>query len=183
MHENEFDINEPLVEKLLDQQIPEFAGLKLNQIKPLATQNDEVRKAILNLKDMFDSDIITSIWEECLNVPNWDKLSLWIHGDLLPSNLLIHNGKLNSVIDFGMMGIGDPACDLIPAWCLFDADSREVFRKELQIDDDTWIRGKGWALAIALTIIPYYLYTNPVLVSVAKTIIYELIGDKNNDKK
>jgi aminoglycoside phosphotransferase (APT) family kinase protein len=150
---------------------------------PLATKNNEVRKAILDLKGMFDSDIITSIWEECLNAPDWDRPAIWLHGDLLPSNLLIQNGKLTSVIDFGLMGIGDPACDLIPAWSLFDADSREVFRQELQIDDNTWIRGKGWALAIALIIIPYYLSTNPVLVSVAKRIIGELSGERNNDKK
>ncbi|MDA1056868.1 MAG: phosphotransferase, partial [Proteobacteria bacterium] len=86
-------------------------------------------------------------------------------------------GKLHAVIDFGLMGIGDPACDLIPAWCLFDFRSRAVFKEVLGIDENTWARGKGWALSIALIIMPYYKDTNPVLMSVARRIIEEITHD------
>lgn len=145
---------------------------------PLATQDKRTYDSILHLKEMFDTNIITPIWSKCLNAPTWDQNPVWLHGDLLPTNILIQNGNLKAVIDFGLMGIGDPACDLIPAWSLFDSDSRKVFRKYLEIDDNSWIRGKGWALSIALIIIPYYINTNPTLTSIAKRMINEIISDE-----
>jgi len=144
---------------------------------PLASKDEEVRKAIFSLKDMIDPNTITSIWEESLNRPNWKKAPVWLHGDLLPVNLLIQNGKLSAIIDFGLSGIGDPACDLIPAWNIFDANSRNSFRNTMDVDESTWIRGRGWALSIALTIIPYYRNTNPELVSIAKQILNEILAD------
>lgn len=141
---------------------------------PLNTQDKAVREAISNLTDMVDTDAIASIWEKYLEVPDWNKLPVWLHADLLPSNLLLQNGKLHAVIDFGLMGVGDPACDLIPAWCLFDSDARKIFKESLGVDENTWIRGKGWALSIALIIMPYYKDTNPVLMSVARRIIGEI---------
>ena len=107
-----------------------------------------------------------------------DFVHFWFHGDLLPQNLLVHNGIINAVIDFGLMGIGDPACDCLPAWSLFDAHSRSVFKETLKVDDHTWERGKGWALSIALIILPFYRNRNQVLVDVAKRIINELILEK-----
>jgi aminoglycoside phosphotransferase (APT) family kinase protein len=145
----------------------------------LKTLDKAVRDAIHNLKNTLNTNIISNIWQECLNAPDWNKPPVWLHADLLPSNLLLQNNKLHAVIDFGLMGIGDPACDLIPAWCLFDNDSRIIFKETLGVDEDTWLRGKGWALSIALIIIPYYLKTNPVLVSVARRIISEIIKNEN----
>lgn len=144
---------------------------------PLITQDKAVREAISNLTDMIDTDTVTGIWQECLKVPDWNKPPVWLHADLLPPNLLLQNGKLHAIIDFGLMGIGDPACDLIPAWCLFDADARAIFKETLGIDENTWARGKGWALSIALIIMPYYKDTNPVLMSVARRIIEEITHD------
>lgn len=144
---------------------------------PLISQNDEVVTAIQALKGAMDMDSITDIWQETANTPLWNNPPVWLHGDLLPSNLLVQNGTLHAVIDFGLAGIGDPACDLIPAWSLFDTTSRAVFKDALAVDANTWERGKGWALSIALIIIPYYLHTNPVLVSVAKRMIDEILGD------
>jgi aminoglycoside phosphotransferase (APT) family kinase protein len=145
---------------------------------PLITQDKEVRKAIKSLKDVIDVAKITKIWESCLRVPNWDKAPVWIHSDLLPGNLLISKGKLSAVIDFGMMGIGDPACDLIPAWSLFTYETRVLFRHQMQVDDATWMRAMGWALSIALIIIPYYKDgKNPELVAVAERIIDEILTD------
>lgn len=143
----------------------------------LKTQDTFVHEAIYNLKDKIDINTIARIWQSCLEVSDWNKSPVWLHADLLPSNLLLQNNKLHAVIDFGLMGIGDPACDLIPAWCLFDTNSRIIFKEYLGVDEDTWVRGKGWALSIALIIIPYYLNTNPVLVSVARRIINEIIHD------
>lgn len=145
---------------------------------PLNTQDKSVREAISNLADMVDTDAVARIWRECLAIPNWNKTPVWLHADLLPSNLLLQDSKLHAVIDFGLMGIGDPACDLIPAWCLFDADARKIFKETIGIDENTWARGKGWALSIALIIMPYYKDTNPVLMSVAKRIIGEITSNQ-----
>lgn len=146
---------------------------------PLKTQDNAVREAITALETMkiIDAQAITAIWEECLLAPTWDKPAVWLHGDLLPTNILLDKGKLQAVIDFGLCGIGDPACDLLPAWCLLEGEAREVFRQELVLDDATWLRGKGWALSIALIIIPYYIETNPDLTSVAKRMLKQVQHD------
>lgn len=144
---------------------------------PLSTQDKSVRSSLKSLHDVMDTEVITRIWEECLQAPLWDKSPVWIHGDLLPANLLIQDGKLSAIIDFGLMGIGDPACDLIPAWNFLTADTRDIFRTTLGVDDATWTRGRGCALSIALIILPYYWDTNPGLVAVAKRMIDEILSD------
>jgi aminoglycoside phosphotransferase (APT) family kinase protein len=144
---------------------------------PLSTQDKDVRSALKSLHGVIDTALLTRIWEECTQASLWDKPPVWIHGDLLPANLLIQDGKLSAIIDFGLMGIGDPACDLIPAWSFLTADTRNIFRTTLGVDDATWTRGRGWALSIALIILPYYWNTNPGLVTVAKRMINEIHCD------
>lgn len=75
------------------------------------------------------------------------------------------------------MGTGDPACNLLPAWSLLTSDTRDIFRSTLRVDDATWKRGQGWALSIALIILPYYWDTNPGLVNVANRMIREILSD------
>jgi len=75
------------------------------------------------------------------------------------------------------LGVGDPACDLISAWSLFSAHSREVFRAALEVDDATWARGRGWALSIGLIALPYYQSTNPVFAATARRMIDEVLAD------
>ena len=81
------------------------------------------------------------------------------------------------MIDFGGLGVGDPACDLLPAWNLFGREARDAFREALDVDDATWARGRGWALSIALIFIPYYLDTNPVGVANARRVLEEVLAD------
>lgn len=145
---------------------------------PLAAQDQEVRQAINSLIGKIDTQAVITLWNNSLQVPNWDKNPVWSHGDLLPSNLLIQNGRLTAVIDFGLMGIGDPACDLIPAWSVFSVSGRQVFRSALGVDEATWLRGRGWALSVALIILPYYEKTNPGLVAIAKRILNEILNEK-----
>ena len=84
------------------------------------------------------------------------------------------------MIDFSDVGIGDPACDCIIAWSLLNAESRKVFRASLNnMDDDTWERGRGWALSIALIILPYYKHTNPVFVSLANRMIEQVLQEEH----
>ncbi|MCS5711979.1 phosphotransferase [Candidatus Berkiella aquae] len=143
---------------------------------PLNTRDEEVHKALADLEGIVDTSAALKIWNICKQAPIWDKPPVWIHSDLLPANILVNNGKVTGIIDFGMMGIGDPACDLLPAWSLLDRDSRETFRTTLLIDDATWLRGKGWALSIGLIILPYYFDTNPELVAVGKRLVTEVLS-------
>jgi aminoglycoside phosphotransferase (APT) family kinase protein len=137
----------------------------------------ETREAIASLAGMLDTDALTIAWEAALQAPAWDDSPVWIHGDLQPLNLLVHQGRLNAVIDFGGLGVGDPACDLQVAWNFLSADARNVFRYELKVDDATWARGRGWALSIGLIALPYYLNTNPVLAGVARRTIDEVLAE------
>lgn len=147
---------------------------------PLNTKilDEETRQAINKLEGDIDILSITSLWDKLTNIPYWNKDPVWIHGDLLPGNILVKDNRLSAVIDFSDVGVGDPACDLIVAWNLLNANSRKTFRDNLKnIDDDTWERGRGWALSIALIILPYYMHTNPVLVSVARRMIDQVLSD------
>ncbi|NJO84587.1 MAG: phosphotransferase [Blastochloris sp.] len=100
-----------------------------------------------------------------------------VHADLLPGNLLIRRGRLSAVIDFESVGLGDPAGDVIIAWSLLPKSARVVFRNALNVDDATWARGRGLALAIALQALPYYQHTNPVFAEVARHTIEEVLAD------
>jgi aminoglycoside phosphotransferase (APT) family kinase protein len=91
--------------------------------------------------------------------------------------LLVVRGRLSAVIDFGCLGVGDPACDLQVAWNFLSAGSRRIFRAALQVDDATWARGRGWALSVGLIALPYYRTTNPVLARVAQRAIEEVLAD------
>lgn len=144
---------------------------------PLAGRDPHVRTAIASLDTMLDADAVTAAWEVALHTPAWQGPPVWIHGDLSPGNLLVVQGHLSGVIDFGGLGVGDPACDLIAAWNLFSAETRDVFRSALQVDDATWARGRGWALSVALIALPYYLDTNPVIVVSARHTIREVLAD------
>jgi aminoglycoside phosphotransferase (APT) family kinase protein len=144
---------------------------------PLATRDINTREAIAALHGMIDTDAATTVWEAALQATEWNREPVWFHGDLLPGNLLFKRGRLSAVIDFGGMGVGDPTCDLMIAWGLFSGESREVFRAELEVDDATWVRGRGHALSQALIFIPYYLNTNPVGVGNARHAIAEIIAD------
>lgn len=145
---------------------------------PLQEKDTETRKAIEELEGMIDTQTVIKMWEKASKAPRWSKPPVWVHGDLYFSNLLIKNGRLNGVIDFGNLGVGDPACDLILAWNLLPSSMRETFRKALQIDDATWQRGRGWALSIALIALPYYKDTNPTLANSARHVIRELTKEK-----
>jgi aminoglycoside phosphotransferase (APT) family kinase protein len=115
----------------------------------LTTYDAETRQAIAALKGRIDGDTATEVWEAALKT-TWDRPPVWIHGDVGAGNLLVQAGRLSSVIDFGMLGVGDPACDLSIAWTLFAGESRKAFRATLSLDADAWVRGRGWTLWKAL---------------------------------
>jgi aminoglycoside phosphotransferase (APT) family kinase protein len=144
---------------------------------PLATRDEPTREAIAALRGGIDADAATAAWESALQAPAWDRAPVWFHGDVLPGNLLFERGRLTGVIDFGGVGVGDPASDLKIAWNLFSGQSRDVFRKALDVDEATWARGRGHALSQALIFIPYYQDTNPVGVATARRALDEVLAD------
>ncbi|HEX8982605.1 MAG TPA: aminoglycoside phosphotransferase family protein [Ktedonobacterales bacterium] len=144
---------------------------------PLAERDAFVRESIIALEGMIDTDAATAAWEVALHAPVWSEPPVWVHGDLLPGNLLVTAGRLSGVIDFGGLGLGDPACDLLVAWGLFSRDAREHFRAALQVDDASWARGSGWALSIGVIALPYYKETNLILANIARRLIAEVLSD------
>lgn len=131
---------------------------------PLAERDEGVRHAVAQLGERIDGAAALRSWDEALAASVWDGAQVWVHGDLLPGNLLVVDGRLSAVIDYGGLGVGDPACDLQPAWNLFPAASRRTFLTELQVDDAMRLRGRGWALSQALIALPYYWQTNTGIV-------------------
>lgn len=115
----------------------------------LAIYDEQTRRAIELLAGQIDSARATEIWHTAL-ATSWDRTPLWIHGDVAAGNLLLNDGRLHAVIDFGCCAVGDPACDLVAAWTVFDTGSADIFRKGLQLDTATWQRARGWALWKAL---------------------------------
>ena len=144
---------------------------------PLVTRDSSTRDAITALGNMLDADAATAAWVAALHAPAWTGRALWLHGDLNAANLLARHGRLSAVIDFGCMGVGDPACDVMVAWTYLSVQTRDAFRTALPVDDATWARGRGWALSFGLIALPYYKTTNPVLAGIAQRAIEEALAD------
>lgn len=144
---------------------------------PLAARDKGVRAALDALQGRLDTEAALAAWEASLRAPAAQGAPVWIHGDVQPGNLLASEGRLRAVIDFGGLGVGDPACELIVAWNLFRGEARREFRDALEVDDATWERGRGWALSVGLIALPYYWETNPDLVRDSQETIAEVLGE------
>jgi aminoglycoside phosphotransferase (APT) family kinase protein len=145
--------------------------------EPLAMRDARTRDAIKTLQDTLDAEAVTAVWDTAVESPAWPGPPLWLHGDLQSGNLLAVGGRISAVIDFGCLGVGDPACDVMAAWLYLSAETRDVFRDVLSVDDATWARGRGWALSVGLIALPYYQNTNPVLAGIARRAIDEALAD------
>jgi aminoglycoside phosphotransferase (APT) family kinase protein len=147
---------------------------------PLADGDADVLQSIAELGGRIDGDAARRSWAESLAAPAWTGPGVWIHGDLLPGNLLVTGGRLSAVIDFGTLAVGDPACDLLPAWNVFTGASRSQFRDELGADGASWRRGRGWALRQAVVALPYYWDTNPGMKRQASRALAEILADSSS---
>lgn len=145
---------------------------------PLFTCDNEVHAALNVLQKDIDVKEAIITWQKALDSPAWDGKPVWSHADLHPDNILVSKGKITAVIDFGMTGIGDPACDIMAAWTVLSPKTRDKFRSIVRVDNATWERGRGWALSFGLIALPYYKKTNPVLANIALRTINEVLGDK-----
>jgi len=147
---------------------------------PLETYDAETRQAIAILAREIDSVAATAVWDAGLK-SNWSRAPVWLHGDMSAGNLLLREGRLSAVIDFGMLAIGDPACDLAIAWSLFSGDSREIFRRTLPLDSGTWARGRSWALWKALIVAAGLSETNALETARCWRVIEEALEDRSID--
>lgn len=114
----------------------------------------ETRRLLVELRGAVASEILDEaerVWDAALT-STWEREPVWFHGDIAHGNLLIDDGRLTAVIDFGTSGVGDPACDLVMAWTFFDGDDRRIFVDGIDLDAGTWARARGWALWKALLI-------------------------------
>ena len=144
--------------------------------RPLAELDDVTRAAISASRGVIDTGAAHAAWRRALEAPTWSGAAVWLHGDLLRPNLLVADGRLSAVIDFGGVGVGDPAADVVAAWAVFGAPGRAAYRAALAVDDGTWERARGYALHQAALIIPYYAETNPAFVDLARRTVEQLLG-------
>ena len=112
---------------------------------PLATYEDEALAAFDALRGEIPSDAVRRAWDDAM-ATRWDREPVWFHGDVATGNLLVRDGRLAAVLDFGSSGVGDPACDTVIAWTFLSGPGRDRFRADLGVDAGTWSRGRGWCL-------------------------------------
>jgi aminoglycoside phosphotransferase (APT) family kinase protein len=133
------------------------AGAPRGRGIPLAERDEEFRYWL----SRFDGDAsVTAAWEQALAAAPWDGPPVWHHGDLDARNWLVRDGRISGVIDWGSMGVGDPACDVMVAWKLHSSTARDSFRQALPTDDATWERARGWVLSQAIAALAYYTPEN-----------------------
>jgi aminoglycoside phosphotransferase (APT) family kinase protein len=142
----------------------------------LTVYDAETRRALALLDGKIDTAIANEIWETALRT-QWQGPPVWVHGDVAAGNLLVKDGRLHAVIDFGCSAVGDPSCDLVIAWTFLSGESRAAFRSALPLDAPTWARGRGWALWKALIIVSGISQTTPLETSKAQRTIDELLAD------
>ena len=143
---------------------------------PLRQRDEPTRAAIANLAAEIETDAVTAAWDASLAVPDSTSPEVWLHADLAPGNILTIEGRLSGVLDF-TPGVGLPDCELIVAWNLLPPAGRAVLRSALDVDNEAWTRGRGWALTIALLQLDYYRDTNPSLAANARHVIGAVIAD------
>lgn len=112
---------------------------------PLEVYDDDVHACLPHLPADITPASVLARWQEALSCPYIGR-PRWFHGDMSPSNMLVQDGWLSAIIDFGTCGVGDPACDLVLAWTHLDDDAQDTFQRTLDLDVDTWRRGQAWAL-------------------------------------
>lgn len=148
--------------------------------KPIDPESKAVNVAIEELSAdglIADAASAYEVWEVAVKSPDWNSPPVWIHGDLHQGNMITANRNLAAVIDFGLIGIGDPACDMLPAWTLLSERTRALFRARLDVDDATWRRGRGWGLRFGLGALHVYRHNNRMFARIGRHAIAAAIDD------
>lgn len=152
---------------------------------PLRNAEAETLRALAVLAAEKDQEpglntaFLGELWESACSALPYTGDPVPVHGDLLPGNILLNReGRLAAVIDWSETGAGDPACDLVVAWSVLEPRERDMLRHTLCPQNSEgasmWQRGKGWALSIAVIMLPYYRSRNPFMAALARRIIGQL---------
>ncbi|MDX3072846.1 aminoglycoside phosphotransferase family protein [Streptomyces sp. NPDC088354] len=141
-----------------------------------AHYDDETRRCLAVLGGRVDTARATAVWDAAL-AARWEGEPVWFHGDIASGNLLVADGDLAAVIDFGTCGVGDPACDLVITWTFFSGAGREAFRRAVALDDATWARARGWALWKALLVLTGVIDDDPARAGVQQRVIQDVLDD------
>jgi aminoglycoside phosphotransferase (APT) family kinase protein len=136
----------------------------------------ETRRLIHALAGEIEVKGVTEVWDIALET-SWQMPSVWVHGDMAATNLLVKSGLLNAVIDFGNCGIGDPSCDLVVAWTFLDQAAREAFRSAVRLDPTTWQRARGWTIWKAMITLEQLRDINPIEAETQRRIIRDVLDD------
>ncbi|MEX1012061.1 MAG: aminoglycoside phosphotransferase family protein [Waddliaceae bacterium] len=155
---------------------PKFGVHSFDRGGSLRVYDADTKRALDKLEGRVDGKAVTDVWNKAI-ATHWVNSPVWVHGDISSGNLLVKNGKLHAVIDFGQLAIGDPACDLAIAWTMFKDRSRKAFREAMQLDDGTWARGGGWALWKAVIVAAGLTNPNNTESSQCWRIIDEVLSD------
>lgn len=142
----------------------------------LTVYDDQTREALRLLEGRIDTKTAHAIWEEAL-ATQWPHAPVWVHGDIAWGNLLVKDGKLCAVIDFGSSAVGDPACDLAIAWTLFRTTSRDAFRTALPLDAGTWARGRAWTLWKAMITVSGQIGRSAEEIRTSERVIDAVLAD------
>jgi aminoglycoside phosphotransferase (APT) family kinase protein len=126
----------------LDQPAPDDAPLNPFRTS-LASRSDVYAERLQRCERHIEHAPAFAIWHAAIAAPEWSGPSVWLHGDLHPGNLVMNEGQLAVVINFGDLTAGDPAVDLAVAWMLWPETLRSVFRVTVDraarwVDDAAW---------------------------------------------
>jgi len=156
-------------------------GGPVSAYTPVATAALETVRALQQCgrieRHLVDGKRADAVWEAAVEAEAWHGPSVWVHRDLLGTNLLSGDGRLTAVIDFGGLAVGDPAADLMAAFHVIRAEDRPRFGAILSANDATWARARGWALTQGLEALPYYLDTHPGMVAMARHVLAGVLAD------
>lgn len=150
-----------------------------NRGTPLRHVDEAARRALGRLRDHddgLDLDAAARAWGLCVAAPEWHRPPVWLHGDLQPGNVVVDGGHLAAVIDWGALGVGDPAPDVTAALWTFTGDARSAYLDALAPDEATWLRACGWALAPSLTGIDYYRHTFPRMAEHGRRMVRAVVA-------
>lgn len=148
---------------------------------PLAARADSFTQNLATVAEPVDRDAVLAAWAAALAVPRWDGAPVWLHGDPHPANILVHDGRVSGVLDFGDITAGDPACDLSLAWMLLPAWCHGLFRAAYAaagngpVGEATWARGRGWALNLAIVFLAWSA-DNPQLHAVGRRTLAAVLA-------
>lgn len=142
---------------------------------PLVGRDEAFREALRQCEGLLDADRVRAVWDDALSVPDWAGAPVWLHADLIPGNIVLRDGRVAGVLDFGAMTVGDPAYDIIPAWFVLDREHRATFFDVVGVDDATRRRARGLVVSQAVIALPYYLHSNPAMVATARRGVEQVL--------